>query len=331
MPCLLILQQMFFALWRGTGHAARINDRHMVREFVVAQAVLYTRIKDHATELTPAQTRIAQHISQDPQRLAHSTIRELSAAVGVSNSAIVRFAQALGFDGFPALQAAARDLLAERLSMVERFASSRSIARSDQVEEILMQDLRNLQLTSRDLSRDDLVRAAQAIVTARRVYVLGYRNAAAMGILLSTTLSQVLDTVVPIAADFGDVADRAATFSEADVVIAIAFPRYARSTVRLVDFARQRGCRIIALTDGPASPIAHDAELVFFAHVESTLLPYSYAGAVGLINAISVGVAREAGDDAARRLERWEEAVAGLDLLQGLQPSRNHARGERGE
>lgn len=283
----------------------------------MAEPVLYSRIKERAALLTPTQTRIAQHVSQHLQTLAHSTVRELSLEIGVSNSAIVRFAQALGYDGFPALQTAAREILSERLTMVERFASSQAAGESDQVEEILRQDLHNLQLTSRELSRESLADAARAIASARRVYVVGYRNAAAIGILLSTTLGQVLETVVQVTMDVGDVADKLAGFSPRDVVVAIAFPRYANLTVKAAAFARARGSHLIALTDNPTSPIAELAHTAFFAHVESTVLPYSYAGVVGLINAIIVAVARETAREAGRRLERWEEAVRYLDLLQG--------------
>lgn len=292
----------------------------------MAEPALYSRIKERAPALTPTQARIAAHVTHDLQGLAHSTVRELSLTIGVSNSAVVRFAQALGFGGFPELQAAARSILSERLSIVQRFASTQEAGKVDRVEQTLLDDLQNLERTSRGLSRETLANAAKVIGAARRVYVVGYRNAAAMGMLLSATLSQVLESVVQVTADFGDAPDKLAGLSTKDVVVAIAFPRYARFTVKAAKFAQSRGCTVIAVTDGPASPIAKGADFAFFAWIESAMLPYSYVGVVELINAMIVAVTKETANHAAQRLKAWEEAVQHLGLLGGSVIGRTRRR-----
>ncbi|MDF3846207.1 SIS domain-containing protein, partial [Pseudomonas citronellolis] len=83
---------------------------------------------------------------------------------------------------------------------------------------------------------------------------------------------------------------------EGDLVIGIALPRYSRGIVELLGLARQRGCKVLALTDGPASPIATLADTALYAVAEHPLLYASNAGMVALIEALGAALAQHTGD-----------------------------------
>ena len=289
----------------------------------VREPLLLDRIRSRAVSFTPVQARIAEHVLKDYQALAHSTIRELADKIGVSSSAIVRFAHVLEFPGYPKLQAAAQEMISDRLSMVDRFMTSitNNDNDNDNVEKILLQDMKNLEATAQQLSREALREAAGVLSTSRRIFVVGYRNAAAMSILLSSTLGQLTQNVVQLSFDYGETIDKIVGLDSDDVLVAISFPRYAKQTLQLAAFARQQGSRVIALTDTQTSPLAQLASHAFFAKIDSSVLPYSYAGAVGLINAIVVAVTQELAPVAAERLECWEKTLGAFSLLEGVHSS----------
>jgi DNA-binding MurR/RpiR family transcriptional regulator len=281
------------------------------------QPLLVNRIRAKATALTPTQSRIAEYVQKNYQAVAHSSARELGEAIGVSTSALVRFAQALGFTGYPELQDSAQEVVSDNLSMVDRFRRSIANGNADNVEKILYQDLQNLERTAQQLSREELRAAAKVIAEARNVYVVGYRNAAAMSLLLSNALGQLTQNVVQLSFDYGESIDKVVNLGDRDVLIAIAFPRYARRTLQYAAYAKEHRASLIALTDAQTSPLANLADHTFFADVNSSVLSYSYSGVIGLINAIVVATTEALPPDVAGRLTRWEEVVEKLDLLEG--------------
>jgi DNA-binding MurR/RpiR family transcriptional regulator len=282
------------------------------------EPLLFNRIRAKAPALTRTQARIADYVLRDCRDLAHSSASVLGKKIRVSSSALVRFAQTLGFSGYPEMQTSAQEVISHNLSMVERFRSSLANGDADNVEKILHQDLRNLERTAQRLSRKDLREAARVIASADRVFVVGYRNAAAMSILVSSTLGQLTHNIVQLSFDYGETLDKVIGLGERDVLIALAFPRYSRRTLQYAAHAKRRKATLVALTDVHTSPLAAMADHAFFADVNSTVLPYSYAGVVGLINAIVVAVTEALAPVASERLANWEEVFATFEVLDGM-------------
>ncbi len=75
-----------------------------------------------------------------------------------------------------------------------------------------------------------------------------------------------------------------------DLLIAITFPRYASDVVQLVRYARDRGARVVALTDSPAAPIAPLADRVLFAPADHPTLSSSMVAAVAIAEALVAAV-----------------------------------------
>src|SRR5947208_17043315 len=75
----------------------------------VRHQTLAAYIQARFDEFSRSQKDVAQYIVDHLDEAAFQTAEELARRANTSSSTVVRFSQALGFEGFPELQGAARD------------------------------------------------------------------------------------------------------------------------------------------------------------------------------------------------------------------------------
>lgn len=248
-------------------------------------------VEARAASLSPSQARLARHLLANYQTVAFSTVAELARAAQVSEATVVRFAVALGFDGYPALQKEVRRLVRADLKGTERFhlMSDRRPAGTGALERLLEAEADNLRQLRDVADGRALAEAARALRAARRVLVVGARGAAPLAFHLWFALDKLgLDVARSLGADT-EALDRIGRMDARDVVVAIGFPRYLRAMVGLLELAGRRGVRRISLTDSPLAPLKGDIAL--HSPAESASFVAFHAAPLVLLNALIEEVA----------------------------------------
>ena len=140
-----------------------------------ADLPLTERIVRAMPDLTPAQQRMAAFVLDNTFRAATMRIDEFADAVGVSLATVNRFSRALGFDGYPQCRAAMVRGFEATLAPIEslRTSKAQASASADVMAAALAQAIENLDWTRRNLDAATCERAVDAILHARRIYVLG--------------------------------------------------------------------------------------------------------------------------------------------------------------
>jgi DNA-binding MurR/RpiR family transcriptional regulator len=209
-----------------------------------------------------------------------------------------RFARALGFDGYPQFREALVRGFEATLAPVERLRSAQeSLAAGDAlVDASLEQAANNLHATRTAIDRAAADAAVEAIIAARRVFVLGYGASAFLAGLMEHGLMPYHDNVQSLALIGGPshAARRLFASNERDLVIGIAFPRYVEDTIELARRAASRGARVLALTDGPRSPLAQFANLSLFIRADRRLAANADSAVLAVIEALCDAVAYRA-------------------------------------
>lgn len=248
--------------------------------------------------LSPIHQRMGQFVLANLFRAATMRIDELSTAVGASVATANRFARALGFDGYPAFRDALVRGFEATLAPVERLRHSlTSPASALQVMEAAFEQAENNLRTSRDLLRTidagAVEAAVAAIIAAPRVFIVGYGASAFLSGLMEHGLTPYCANVQSLALAGGPshAARKLFTANPEDLLIAIAFPRYVEDTVRLSAQARSRGVKVLALTDGPHSPLAPHADLLLQIATHRRLAANSDAAVLMIIEALCDAVA----------------------------------------
>jgi len=265
--------------------------------------------------LTHSQKRIAEYIVDQSQAVAFSTVDQMAAQLGVNPSTIVRFCYRLGLNGFPDLQERMRQVVRGQLSradeQVEAGASGAHL-QGTTFGDSLAHDLRNLQRTIMGLTADDLNRAVDQLIAARRVYVVAGFSAFSLAHYFGLVLSRLRPDVHTLTADEGVSKVRLAEMGAQDCLFAFTFPRYAQFTKLAAAWARQQKSTIVCVTDTPISAVGQIADTVLVALPTGTGMQNSMVAPMAVANAILNGVIASKGTGA---LDRYSSSDNMFDNL----------------
>ena len=260
-----------------------------------AEQAIAARIDAAMPTLTPIHRRMGEYVLANLFRAATMRIDELASVVGASVATANRFARALGFDGYPQFREALVRGFEATLAPVERLRSAQETlaAGDDVVDASLEQAANNLHATRTAIDSTDAEAAVEAILSARRVFVLGAGTSAFLAGLMELGLMAYHDNVQSLAFTGGPshAARRLFNCGNDDLVIGIAFPRYVGDTIELARRAASRGARVLALTDSPRSPLAQFADLSLYVRSERRLAANADAVVLAVIEALCDAVA----------------------------------------
>src|SRR3954463_3295741 len=128
-------------------------------------------------EFSRSQKDVAQYIVDHLDEVAFQTAEELARRANTSSSTVVRFSQALGFEGYPELQGSAREEYRRRVANGAGAAGSSSSPLfsldQNEFETALVADHANVEETARKVSRSEVESAIDAIADAERLLVIG--------------------------------------------------------------------------------------------------------------------------------------------------------------
>lgn len=268
-------------------------------------------------QLSNKQKRLARFVLDNKYFISFSTASQAGDKTGTSAATVVRFAQALGYQGYSELQAAIRAELPSYMGAIERMQErlKKSTPHSDVVQQVFHLDINNIQHTASGLSVEKLYGAVEAILQADRIFVLGAGLSAGPAISLGHSLK-----IIGLDARFNQnegllLAADTALYKPADVMIAIGLWRYARSTLTAVARARKQGVRIISITDSAVSPLSRVADYGFEVFTDSISYSHSTTSVISLINLIIAELASRIPKQTAQSLRRVDKAYLDDDLL----------------
>lgn len=258
---------------------------------------LISLINSEYKTLSKGQKIIAQYILSDYDKVAFMTAAKLGESVGVSESTVVRFANALGFDGYPELQKSLQELIKTKLTTVQRVEMSKEYSSDfETLKKVLKSDIENIKGTLDDIDPLSFEDAINKIIAAKKIYIVGLRSSATLGEYLAFYLNFILDNVVLVNYGISDLFEQILKVNEGDLVIGISFPRYSKKTYEVLRFAKEQGADIVAITDSNTAPIAELASNILLARsnmasfVDSLVAPFSVANAL----IVSVGMKQRA-------------------------------------
>lgn len=264
------------------------------------------RLNLRGKPLSKGHRRIAQYIEDHYDKAVFMTASALGAECGVSESTVVRFAMAMGYEGYPELREALSGLVRQRLTSQQRFAIASEIDQRELLSTVLKNDANNIRRTLEEVSQEDFDNAVSRLLNARRIYVMGLRSAAPLAQFMYHYLHQIKEEVVLVQNSIGDVFEEIARISQQDVLVGISYPRYSTRTLECMRFAHQNGAQVIALTDSDLSPLHAESDVCLCASTNMASFVDSLAAPLSLINALILSVGlhrREELNDHFKRLE----------------------------
>ena len=270
-------------------------------------------LQEKAPSFSKGQRRIAQYITESYDKAAFMTANRLGKTVGVSESTVVRFAVDLGFDGYPSMQKAMQEMVLNRLTSVQRIeVANDRMGDQDVVSMVLHSDMEKLRQTGETLDRDEFKAAVNAILKAKRIYILGVRSVAPLANFLGYYLNYMFNNVHIVSGfSAGEMFEKIVGVDYEDVVIAFSFPRYSASTIKGAQYCHSAGATVIGFTDSKLSPLSKCCDHLLITKSDMVSLVDSLVAPLSIVNALIVAIASKREREISRtfsNLERiWEE------------------------
>ena len=270
----------------------------------------FSILQEKEPAISKGQKRIARYITDSYDKAAFMTANRLGKTVGVSESTVVRFAVDLGFDGYPSMQKAMREMVLNRLTSVQRIeVANNRLGDQDVVSMVLHADMEKLRQTSETISREEFNTAVDAILKAKRVYILGVRSVAPLANFLGHYLNYMFNNVHVISGfSAGEMFEKIVSVNSEDVIIAFSFPRYSASTTKGARYCRSAGATVIGITDSKESPLGLCSDHILVAKSDMVSLVDSLVAPLSLVNALIVAIA-------AKREKELSQTFANLERI----------------
>lgn len=273
-------------------------------------------IRERMSSFSKGQRLIASYILEHYDKAAYLTAARLGSVVGVSESTVVRFANELGYDGYPAFQHSLQEIIRNRLTSFQRIEVTNSLIGDGNVlDKVLLSDADKIRRTLEEIDHTSFERAVDRIVSAKQIYIIGVRSSSSLAGFLNYNFRMIFDNVKFVQTTSGsEMFEQIMQIGEGDVMIAISFPRYSKRIINAVEYAGSKHADVVALTDSVQSPIAEYADHLLIAQSDMASFVDSLVAPLSIINAMIVAVSRRKQEELTKRLQALEEVWDHYDV-----------------
>lgn len=270
---------------------------------------LLQKIEDGYQKFSKGQKKLADFIREDYDKAAFLTAAKMGEEVGVSESTVVRFAMALGYDGYPGFQRALGELVRTKLNSIQRMEVTYGrISQGEILASVLQSDIEKIKLTMEAIDHGSFEMAVDTILKARRIYVIGIRSCAPLASFLSFYLNLICPNVTAVTTNSSsEIFEQLIRIGEEDVIIGISFPRYSMRTLKTLEFASNRKAKVITLTDSVHSPMTLYSSCNLIARSDMASIVDSLVAPLSVVNALVVALCMKKQKEVISTLETLEQ------------------------
>jgi DNA-binding MurR/RpiR family transcriptional regulator len=255
---------------------------------------LLEKIQKGFPSLSINRKRIAEYIISDGTNASFASLKQLAQMIGVSESSVVRFAQDLGYKGYPELRRQLQEEVRERLSSASRMRETllKVRGREGLVRDLFQKDIELIGETLAALSYDDFARAIDLIWKAKRVFIIGLRSSFSMAYFLYFRLIRLqIDTRLISITGSSSLFEQLALLRKQDLLIALGFAAIPNETNIAIDHALTVGAKVLGVTYPPTSEIGQRSHVVLLAKRGTHSMVQSLTAPFCLLNGLAIGVA----------------------------------------
>jgi DNA-binding MurR/RpiR family transcriptional regulator len=267
------------------------------------------KIRKRYSKLTPSQAALSNYILEHSEEVAFFSSALLARKVHVSDATVTRFCLALGYSGYADFQRDLQRWIQNKLAPSERVEKAIHQKKDNLYLQIFRQDLKNLQDTIDNLSIPHFNEAIRLLLQSERVFIIGLRSSFSLAYLLYHLLRKIIRKTVLLDPAFGLLYDPLIDIGPKDTLVMISFFQYAKWTLQVAEYCKDRRARIITLTDNIISPPAQISDIVLQVKTASSSFFNSYTSSICLINCLVTGVSLANSASSIRALQKIENSL----------------------
>ena len=276
----------------------------------LAKKKLFDKITQIYPTLSPKKKRVADFIIKKYKSLFLMTAKQLAEACQVSEPTVVRFSVDLGFSGYQELSKYMKGLLHTELTRYDRTVkTTQDLETGTTLQKYCRNAIAGMENLMNSSSETEFLDTARVIQQAQHVMVIGHRASATLAYYFGYLLKKIRNNVMMYTHYSWDSIDNIALLRESLLLFVIAFPRYPRPTIEVMEYARKYGVKIIGLSDTPTSPIIALADHPIVIEIDFISFVDPFAHILAYFEALIHEIAFMDREKTIRRLSRIEEGV----------------------
>lgn len=270
---------------------------------------ILSRINEHYSEFSKGQKLIASYVIDHYDLAVFMTAKKMADEIGVSESTVVRFAFAVGYEGFPEFMKALEAYYKSKMNTISMMgAKYGKISQSDLLNSVLRSDMERMEDTIVNLDVEAFELAVDIILNSKKVYVVGLRTCEPLAEFLHFYLNMIRSDVVLLKTTSStEMFEQMIRIDDKDCIIGISFPRYSMRTLKAMEFANDRNAKVITLTDSIHSPMNLYSSCNLIARSDMVSIVDSLVAPLSVINALVVALCLKRQKEVKNNLETLEQ------------------------
>jgi DNA-binding MurR/RpiR family transcriptional regulator len=270
-------------------------------------------ISDCFNQMTKSEKRIANYLRKNQEECAFLAAGELAARLGLSEATMVRFARTIGFQSYPAMRSVLQENFRRRVTHSARLRSRLDNLREagDLFEKVTVSEIDYLTQALQTVDREALKQATSLMLERDRIFVFGTGPSVTLVHLLSLRLTRFGKQVLPLTIAGRESLEPLLLMTDRDLLFAIGFFDVNPTLQTVLDYAEEKKCPVILLTDTLGSVIGEKAQIVLAAKRGPVSAFHSLVVPMNIINTVLLGIANQ----------NQEVVIPNLDKLDQLRES----------
>ncbi|MCA1031186.1 MurR/RpiR family transcriptional regulator [Bacillus timonensis] len=266
---------------------------------------LLQKLKDSYGQLSAGQKKVAKVFFENPNKIAFSPAFEIGKHVDVSESTVIRLTQKIGYKGYAEVQEIIqKDLSKQRV--LNQYIEMANLCDQSFMQQLLDSDVENIANLKRMLDEERLQRVVSQISQARNIYITGNLLSYGLAHFFSSWLNMILGNTELVLNGADQYYQQLSKMNEEDVLIALILPRYMKSTVETVTYAKKLGAKVISITDSELSPVCASSDIVLTVPITSSINIDSYTAVISLLTMIMRSVSIQDSERVEKNLHNME-------------------------
>lgn len=277
------------------------------------------QVSEKFSTLTKSEKRIANYLRKNQEESAFLSAGELADRLDLSEATIVRFARTLGFNNYPAMRVVLQEAFRRRVTHSVRLRGRLNDLREggDIFEKVTVTEIDYLTLALQTVDREALHRAVSYRIERQRIFVFGPGPCVSLVDLLNLRLTRFGKQVIPLAMMGREVLEPLLLMSDHDLLFVIAFFDVNPTLQIVLDYAAEKNCPVILLTDTLGSIIGDKADVVLAAKRGPVSAFHSLVVPMTIINTLLLEIANRSLEEVTSKLDRLDQLRSRLEQSDG--------------
>jgi len=267
-------------------------------------------VREKSSSLSGGQSRVAAYILKNLEAFSYGTLAKIGRDVAVSETTVIRLAYSLGFDSYSAMQQYVRS------EILDAPVLDAPLKKDEFYRSIIAREIQNLNQLLQRLDEAYIEQVVTAIMAADMVLAIGSRAAQSSASWFANTLGHLRSNVHAAHPYLEDSFAKIAEITKKSVVVSISFSRYSKGTCRYTKTAKDRGAKIIAITDSALSPIGKLSDYLFVTSSNKDEMGFNSFVSTHCIGSLLLsGIRKKKYKQTPKRLAAFEDVYKQLDAF----------------